>query len=168
MGRTRAAINRERAKVWYANNKERAKKRIARWQKDNPEKVKASRLKRKESIRRGQRKCYKARRSYYIARSKAWSENNRNQRRKIARDWVRKRTLRQHGLTEETYGEMRINQKNKCAICRRKTNLVIDHCHRTSKVRGLLCFLCNLGLGSFRDSEKSLRKAVAYLRGSNV
>lgn len=64
--------NRARAKKWYHDNREKIKARLAKWQRDNPEKVKASRLKRKEKILAGQRKCYYARREYYIAKSVAF------------------------------------------------------------------------------------------------
>lgn len=50
-----------------------------------------------------------------------------------------------------------------CAICGGKEKLVVDHDHETDKVRGLLCFFCNLGLGNFRDNPQLLKKAIEYL-----
>ncbi len=41
----------------------------------------------------------------------------------------------------------------------------IDHCHKTGKVRGLLCKLCNCGLGYFRDDPKLMLAAITYLGG---
>jgi hypothetical protein len=36
-------------------------------------------------------------------------------------------------------------QDNRCALCgRRDDALIVDHCHRTSAVRGLLCRSCNV------------------------
>ncbi|WP_225102842.1 endonuclease domain-containing protein [Streptomyces sp. CoH27] len=40
----------------------------------------------------------------------------------------------------------------------------VDHCHRTSKVRGLLCRACNLGIGHFDDNLDVLRNAIVYLQ----
>lgn len=39
----------------------------------------------------------------------------------------------------------------------------IDHNHVTGKVRGLLCYNCNRGLGMFRDDVMSLREAANYV-----
>lgn len=44
-----------------------------------------------------------------------------------------------------------------------KSKRCIDHCHKTGKVRGILCDGCNVGLGSFGDNPKTLKLAIAYL-----
>jgi hypothetical protein len=60
------------------------------------------------------------------------------------------------------------DQGNKCAICgslspgKKETSFHVDHDHETGKVRGLLCELCNVGLGYFK-TPKELRAAAAYL-----
>lgn len=41
--------------------------------------------------------------------------------------------------------------------------LVVDHCHASGKIRGLLCDLCNRGIGHFNDSVELLYKAIKYL-----
>lgn len=58
-------------------------------------------------------------------------------------------------------------QKGRCAICETEITAYktanVDHCHTTGKVRGLLCFLCNSGLGKFKDDKGRLQKAIEYL-----
>ncbi|MGH2785637.1 MAG: endonuclease domain-containing protein [Actinomycetota bacterium] len=39
----------------------------------------------------------------------------------------------------------------------------MDHNHETGKVRGILCFGCNGGLGQFLDNIESLRRAIEYV-----
>ena len=44
------------------------------------------------------------------------------------------------------------------------TRLSVDHDHETGKVRGLICHLCNIGLGSFHDDPELLENAAKYIR----
>jgi len=158
--------NRQRAREWYYANRERAKKRIHKWQKENPEKVKATRLKNIKTTRAGQKKCYVRRRSHYISKANEWSKNNRIARRKISTRWARNSSLKKLGLSESDVLSMKNKQNWVCLICNRKKKLNVDHCHKTGKVRGLLCHLCNIGLGVFKDSPANLRNAAKYLEGS--
>lgn len=73
-----------------------------------------------------------------------------------------------YGITPEIYEQMRIDQNNCCAICSVDFNEIprrpdIDHCHRTGKVRALLCWSCNGGLGQYKDDPQLMRKAADYL-----
>lgn len=43
----------------------------------------------------------------------------------------------------------------------------IDHCHETGRVRGVLCFTCNKGLGMLGDNESGLLRALAYVRSEH-
>jgi len=52
-----------------------------------------------------------------------------------------------------------------CVICGDTQGLVVDHDHRTGRVRGALCQRCNMGLGHFRDNPELLELAAMYLRG---
>jgi len=70
---------------------------------------------------------------------------------------------RQYKLTSEEYQQLWSSQNGRCAICEAVGRLVIDHCHNTGAVRGLLCFNCNNALGRFRDDIMVVRKAVSYL-----
>lgn len=68
------------------------------------------------------------------------------------------------------YHKILKSQGYRCEICRcklessRYTKFAIDHCHRTGKVRGLLCTNCNTGLGLFKDSPERLSGAIRYLQ----
>lgn len=81
--------------------------------------------------------------------------------------------MRKYGITTKGYNEMYESQQGKCAICNgegfcmaehHKLKLVVDHCHTTGAVRGLLCHNCNRALGLFKDNIESLEKAVRYLK----
>src|SRR4051812_36980393 len=53
-----------------------------------------------------------------------------------------------YGITLEDKLEMLRNQDGKCIICGEEMDrMVVDHCHKTGKVRGILCDNCNRGLG---------------------
>jgi hypothetical protein len=76
-----------------------------------------------------------------------------------------------YGLTIEQLDQMIKDRDGKCDMCgktpkpdRRHPNiryaLVIDHDHGTGQVRGLLCTVCNLGLGHY---EKFKNAAERYL-----
>lgn len=83
-------------------------------------------------------------------------------------DKVRKATkeydLRtKYGITYEDYEELLVKQDGKCALCGRVSVLAIDHCHKTGKIRGLLCNQCNLGIGLLKEDPEIFKKALEYL-----
>jgi len=99
------------------------------------------------------------------AQAKAWKEDNPDK----AFDSYLRRT---YDITLVDYTTLETEQKFKCKICRtsdfsegRGSRMVVDHCHKTSEVRGLLCHSCNVGLGNFRDDPRLLKKAIKYLYG---
>ena len=73
-------------------------------------------------------------------------------------------------ITEADYERMMSEQDGKCAICFRTEptgrwkRLAVDHCHKTNKIRGLLCDKCNRGMGLLEDSVELLQSAVNYLK----
>lgn len=83
--------------------------------------------------------------------------------------------IRKFGVNAEQFNEMLKNQNNICAICKKPETVIwksrneikplcIDHCHKTGKVRGLLCAKCNAAIGQFKDSIESLASAIEYLK----
>lgn len=77
------------------------------------------------------------------------------------------------GMTIIEYEMILESQNGVCAICGkiqtqkdcngRVVRLAVDHCHKTGKIRGLLCSGCNGKLGSLED-ENWIPKALAYLK----
>jgi len=53
-----------------------------------------------------------------------------------------------------------------CVICGAEEPLVVDHCHTTGQIRGMLCNHCNRGLGHFRDDPMLLEFASQYIYAS--
>lgn len=81
---------------------------------------------------------------------------------------------RRYGLAFNDVSAMWESQGRCCAICKQPVRLrgpkgrnkvVVDHCHETGRVRGLLCTPCNLMIGYAQDSEELLRSAIQYLEG---
>ena len=70
--------------------------------------------------------------------------------------------------TAHEYESLLQKQNNACAICgitpeEIGKKLIVDHDHETLKVRGLLCWRCNSGLGFFKDNQAHLAMAIEYL-----
>lgn len=77
------------------------------------------------------------------------------------------------GFTSDDYNYMFDQQHGRCAICGKHqsefTNRFhIDHNHKTDRIRGLLCFRCNVGIGFFNDDIDNLKKAIAYLNEDEI
>ena len=70
---------------------------------------------------------------------------------------------RRYGITAEEADTMLATQGGLCAICRSAPAEHVDHDHATGRVRQLLCFNCNGGLGQFRDDPRVLREAARYV-----
>jgi len=79
----------------------------------------------------------------------------------------RYRVKKLYGLSEEQVQKLFVDQSNKCAICDSEFDTtheaMIDHCHTSGKVRGLLCITCNWLLGHSKDNPELLTKAANYL-----
>ena len=103
-----------------------------------------------------------------------------------AREWRKKNPdksknndlKKTYGITLDEYDELLNMQQKVCAICGNPETAVdnkghirmmpVDHCHRTGKIRGLLCTGCNTALGGFKDDIDLLEKAIKYLKNNEI
>lgn len=82
---------------------------------------------------------------------------------------------RKYGVSLEWYDETLKKQDGKCAICRERfpesfqmwNRPCVDHCHKTKKVRGILCRKCNISL-HYIESFNFLTAAQRYLQVNEV
>ena len=134
---------------------------------------KSWRPKSKPEKTRYQSYCMDCARSYdkeYRARNvdkiKAYRVENKDRARQQDKNRARGRTLAKYGLTEEKIEQMKTAQAGACMICGKipDDTLVVDHCHETGKVRGLLCRVHNAALGAFEDDPMMLLNAIEYLK----
>lgn len=122
------------------------------WRKRNPEKRKA------QAARHYQRHRTRLREE----RHKWYREHSAEHNRTVNAS----RLLRRYGITTDHYAALVAIQDGKCAICQTIPNgrpLEIDHDHGTGRIRGLLCFRCNLALGFLGDNPHLLPNVAAYL-----
>ena len=83
-----------------------------------------------------------------------------------------KKKLKKYGITIDQYDAMLKFQNNCCNICKThksefKKNLAVDHCHKTGKVRKLLCHKCNTTLGLMDENIDNLNKLIEYIKEYN-
>lgn len=87
------------------------------------------------------------------------------------------RLLKNYGITFQQFYELIGSQNGLCALCKIKlgpeiqnaaTAPVVDHCHKTGKVRGILHRKCNSALGIIGDSLDAAKNLIAYLEQNNA
>lgn len=74
---------------------------------------------------------------------------------------------RNYDIDLDKYAEMLKSQNGRCVICSREPyqnkNLHVDHCHKTGRVRGLLCARCNWYLATIEKDDNVIMKIIGYL-----
>ena len=136
----------KRGKYYHSYCKKCHKTNTRNWQNRNPERVRAN-----------NRAWGKANRGKTRANNITWRKRNPEKNRENHRKY-------KYGITSDQYNEMVKNQNNKCAICGIETITPhIDHDHITGRVRGLLCFYCNAGIGYLKEDPIILTNAIKYL-----
>jgi len=161
--------NRKKAKLkWLLNNPEKRKQSFndywKRKREINPEAWKAEKRELAKKFRLNNLEEYQKK-----EKEKSKLRRMENPVKEYA--YVRKVYLKKtYGITDEIFEQMVINQEGKCAFCKEVPNkrLSIDHCHKTLKIRGLLCNRCNMVLGQLEkmsENNKNLLNEIAeYLK----
>lgn len=70
--------------------------------------------------------------------------------------------IHRYGLTLNEWADL---MTRGCSLCGTKEQLCVDHCHKTGRVRGILCTMHNTALGKFGDDPHMLRRAAAWVGG---
>ena len=160
-------------------------KSVKRWRENNKEKVaklkKKYADKNKEKIAEYQRKYREKNKEKMKAYNIEYRKTNPPKKRtpeqyQKSKPYRREVHLnKKYGLTVDEYKSMLASQGGRCAICltddprgKKHNWFHVDHCHKTGKVRGLLCSRCNMGLGSFQDNADLLEEAINYIRKSKT
>lgn len=81
------------------------------------------------------------------------------------------------GLSPEDYTAKLEDQGGVCYICRKPEvstwkgkvkHLAVDHCHKSGKIRDLLCVKCNKALGLVDDNIDLLKECIKYLQKHKI
>lgn len=122
--------------------KARQEENSKNWKFKNPEKYAIYKQRERERyLKRNQDSTYKLKRREYLLKTK-------------------------YNLSLLEYDNLLKVQNNSCAICLRPstpgTNFHVDHCHKTNRIRGLLCHQCNWYLGLVDAEPDILRRLFMY------
>jgi len=109
----------------------------------------------------------------YYYKNKEWIRAKAQEKRALEGEkymnWRRRpRLKRVYGITQDQFNEMLSAQGGLCKICRNEFNEMlrpcVDHCHKTGRVRGLLCRKCNLILGQIEKNNIEIALISQYLK----
>ena len=135
----------------------------------------------KQKLKEYSRKYYLLNKDKIISRIKEVSKTDEfKEKRKVFNKGRKEKNRetyykRRYGITLVEYNQLLTMQNNTCAICKileteikhgRNTYFAVDHCHKTGKVRGLLCYKCNSTLGFVNDDIECLKNAIKYLENA--
>lgn len=177
-------VKRAAAKAEYC-----ARKRVneQRWREANREKIREQQNKRRdpekdnarhrakyaadpEKYRRKAADWRAAHREKHLASARASYQKKKAENPEAFLAAKRHKTLKKnYGLTAVALEQMKVAQNYECKVCGVSpeqsgvNGLVVDHCHTTGRVRGLLCAPCNRALGQAKDNYDILFKAAGYL-----
>jgi hypothetical protein len=121
----------------------------------------------KDCANKSTRNSFNKNKEKHYKKHKEYIEQNKNEVTSYRRDWHFKN---KYNITLTELDDLRVKQNYSCKLCGKheldtpRKSLCVDHCHKTNKVRGLLCESCNQALGLFYDNINTIEKAAKYLR----
>lgn len=117
---------------------------------------------RKENIERERKK----EREYYHRRCE---ELGKETMKALRRDY---KLRGRYGMTLAEFDELFTSQGNKCASCgtdhpgSKYDAWHVDHCHRSGRIRGILCHHCNVIVGMAQECPDNLNKIINYIHNT--
>lgn len=138
------------------------------YRRNNLEKCRKQERKRRNENRKHVREVQRAWRAKNPEKQNEYNKRDYQRRKAQFVEWNRSRSLKRlYGLTIEQYEEMYRSQNGCCAICGginvAGRRLAVDHCHKTNRVRALLCNTCNTTIGTAKENPNILQQCIAYL-----
>ena len=104
-------------------------------------------------------------------KAKAWDKKTRRKAKKLnpkkyKKNYRNNQLKHNYGITLTEYNAIFEKQKGCCKICDRHQSelniaLAVDHNHKTGKIRGLLCSLCNASLGRYEKYYDAIQEYIA-------
>lgn len=154
-------------KEYSEKNKESLKEKNKEWRARNKEK-------RQEYSREYNLKNKERRKEWF----NDWKQKNPERLKELKKKSAEKNRLIErerklkkfYNMSLEEFNLLSERQNHKCTICKKDAaleknkNLVVDHCHRTGKVRSLLCDRCNRTMGSLEENIEILESMIKYIR----
>lgn len=137
---------------------------ISNYYKKNPEK-------RKEH----DKKAYLKFKDKYKLNSRIWRQENPERYKELTRNRYKEtpeanrgyRLKYEYGISIEDYNTLLQKQEFLCAVCKlEKKPLIVEHCHKTGKIRGLACHKCNIAIG-FLEQKGMVKNITNYLQKSH-
>jgi hypothetical protein len=100
------------------------------------------------------------------------NDKQRKNKKSGTKEYIANKTLKnRYGITLADYKKQVVKQDNKCCLCKNESKLFVEHCHKTKKIRGLVCSTCNIKISVVEQYDSMalsgfLSKIRKYLEGS--
>lgn len=121
------------------------------------------------------RKQYQSTKKFSDKQKKKYHSESAAARKKRQERYRSNALQKKFGITVEEYETLLKQQNYVCAFCGKPEKakskigkirrLCVDHCHKTGRVRGLLCYMCNHTIARLGDDIESAEKLLRYMKG---